>query len=250
VRWFRLVVAYDGTAFHGWQIQRGQRTVQGVLEEALRGAFGEVEMTRLEAAGRTDAGVHARGQTVSFGADVALPPRAIGPLVNRRLPADVRVRASRETRAGFSARRSALGRRYAYRVLFEEDLLRERFAWHPRRRVDPERLSRACAPLPGEHDFSAFMTSGSSPTVPVCRISRASWSVEDRSLRFDVVADHFLYRMVRNLVGTAFELSGAPDPAQAMEAVIASRDRRRAGATAPAHGLCLEEVFYPREAIE
>lgn len=244
MRTFKLVVGYDGTDFHGWQRQDDQRTVQGVLEDALREVL-EDETLTIEGAGRTDAGVHARGQTASFTWSGALPAQALAPLLRRRLPADVRVRAASEASTGFSARRSALARRYAYRLLAHEDVLLERYAWHPRRRLDPGRLSLATRALEGEHDCSAFQSAGSSPRDPRCRVLRASWTIEDRALRFDVIADHFLYRMVRNIVGSALAAAETSDPAATMRDILATRDRRRAGSAAPGRGLTLEEVFYP-----
>jgi tRNA pseudouridine38-40 synthase len=218
--------------------------VQGALEQALSAAMG-LERVPLAGAGRTDAGVHARGQVASFAAATRLPARALPPLLNRRLPGDVRVQAACEVAADFHARHSALGRRYAYRLLGAADPLLERFAWHPGRRFDLDRLTLATAALEGEHDFSAFRSAGSAPTVSICTLARARWSREGALARFDVVADHFLYRMVRNIVGTALTLASEPDPAAAMRAVLESRARSSAGVTAPAHGLCLEQVFYP-----
>src|SRR5438034_2844201 len=122
MRTIRLVVAYDGTEFHGWQIQPGQRTVQGVMEGALREVLGHEEPPRVTGAGRTDAGVHARGQVASFACVSVLPSKAWVPLLNRSLPADVRVRAAAEAPAEFHARHSARERRYAYRVLERDDV--------------------------------------------------------------------------------------------------------------------------------
>ena len=243
VRRFKLVVGYDGTDFHGWQAQPGLRTVQGVLEEGLRSVL-DGESVKIEGAGRTDRGVHARGQVVSFESATGLPARALGPLLNPVLPRDLRIRAAHEAGADFHARRSAAARRYAYRLLDREDVLLERFAWHPRRPLDPDRLERATRPLAGEHDFSAFRATGSTPVAPKCRVLRAGFSREGCGVRFDVVADHFLYHMVRTLVGTALAVAAEPDPALAMADIIASRDRRRAGPTVPAQGLCLEQVYY------
>jgi tRNA pseudouridine38-40 synthase len=242
-RSFRLVIAYDGTAFHGWQVQPQERTVQGVLEEALRAVL-EGRPAAVRAAGRTDAGVHARGQVVSFATGSALPAQALPPLLNRLLPDDLRVRSAEEVAGAFDARRSALARRYAYRLLWREDLLLERFAWRPPGRVVPEALERATRVLEGEHECSAFQGAGGNPTVPVCRVYRARWRRWEAGVRLDVIADHFLYHMVRNLVGTALRAAGERDPAAAMAAVLASRDRTRGGATVPARGLCLEQVFY------
>ncbi len=243
MRGFRLVLTYDGTDFHGWQRQPGVRTVQGVLEEALAELLGARGPASI-GAGRTDAGVHARGQVVSFAADTALPARAFAPGLNRRLPGDVRVRSAAEVEPGFDARRHATARRYAYRLLREDDVLWRRFAWWPGRVADPDRLTRAMRPIEGEHDCAAFMASGGGTSRPVCRVMRAAWSAWEGGWRLDVVADHFLYHMVRNLVGTALAAARTVDPAVTMAEVMASRDRRRAGVTVPARGLSLEQVFY------
>jgi tRNA pseudouridine38-40 synthase len=239
-----LIVAYDGAAFDGWQRQPGRRTVQGVMEVHLSEVMGEP--VKLTAAGRTDAGCHARGQVASFTTASRLPVAAIAPVLNRRLPVDVRVRAAAEAPTGFDARRSAVARGYAYRLLREDDVLLGRFAWHPQQAVDPDALARATAPLVGEHDCATFQGAGSTPTVSVCRIQRASWRPWDGGVLLDIIADHFLYRMVRSIVGTALALQGEADPARGMRERLASRDRSRAGPTAPAHGLCLERVFYRR----
>jgi tRNA pseudouridine38-40 synthase len=241
-RTIRMRVAYDGSGFHGWQTQPGVRTVQGVIEEALAPVLGEP--VRLQGAGRTDAGVHARGQVASFVTAARIPARALPPVLDRRLPPDVRVHEARDASPEFDARRSAVGRHYAYRLLDAPDLLLERFAWRPARPPDAEGLARAAGALLGEHDFSAFRGAGGSPVSPRCRLTRASWSRWEGGLRFDVVADHFLYHMVRVLVGTSLALSGHPDPASAMAAIRDSRDRTRAGVTVPPHGLTLEAVDY------
>jgi tRNA pseudouridine38-40 synthase len=239
------VIAYDGTDFSGWQAQPGRRTVQGVLETTLRPLCGG-EDVRVHGAGRTDAGVHARGQVASFRSATRLPERAIRAQLARRLPADVLVRAVEEVPEDFHARHSAAGRRYAYRLLREDDPLLARFAWRPRRAPDPDALDRATRVLEGEHDCASFQAVGSTAVQAVCRIARARWSRWEGGVRLDIVADRFVYRMVRNIVGTALAAAAARDPGAAMREVLAARDRRRAGATAPARGLCLEEVFYAR----
>ena len=238
-----LVLAYDGSGFDGWQRQPGRRTVQGVLEEHLSAVLEETIAVR--GAGRTDAGCHARGQVASFTTGSALPAQAIAPVMNQRLPDDLRVRSAAEAESGFDARRSAIGRRYTYRLLKEEDLLFARIAWYPRRPLDPAGLARATAPLEGEHDCAAFQSAGGTPVASVCRIAHAAWRPWEGGLQLDITADHFLYHMVRSIVGTALALQGESDPGAAMRACLASRDRGRAGPTAPAHGLCLEEVLYP-----
>jgi tRNA pseudouridine38-40 synthase len=244
---FRLVVAYDGTEFHGWQRQPGWRTVQGVIEEALKAVL-DREVT-VQGAGRTDAGVHARGQVASFEAETRLPPRAFPPLLSRHLPADVRIVAAAEAAPGFHARHSATARRYRYRLLDADDLLASRHAWRPPRPAGVEALERSARPLAGRHDFSAFLASGSPPATPLCRVFRAGWSRWEGGVAFDIVADHFLYHMVRTIVGTSLQVAAGEDPAGAMAAIVAARDRRRAGPTAPPQGLALEHVFYPPEEV-
>lgn len=236
-------MAYDGTGFHGWQRQPRHRSVQQEVERALTQALGE-EIT-VKGAGRTDAGVHARGQVATFASQTALPVRAIGPAAMKHVPADIRLDDVREVDASFDARRSATGRRYRYQLLDAPDLLLERHAWSPRHAVDGSGLQRACAVLEGEHDFTSFQSAGSTRVEPRCRVSRASWSRWEHGFRFDVVADHFLYRMVRNIVGAAVALSREHDAAGAMRDILEARDRRRAWRAAPACGLSLEQVFYP-----
>ena len=240
-----MVLAYDGTSFHGWQRQPRRRTVQGVLEEQLSTVLGEA--VTVAGAGRTDTGCHARGQVASFTTGSSLPAHALAPALNRRLPGDLKVRSAAEVDPGFHARRSAVARRYVYRLLREEDLLFARIAWYPRRPIDATGLRRATAPLTGTLDCAAFQSSGSTVVATECTITRAAWRDWEGGLAFEIVANHFLYHMVRSIVGTALELQSEPDPGAALSACLASGDRRHAGPTAPAHGLCLEEVTYPQE---
>ncbi len=242
MRTFKLTVAFDGTDFCGWQRQPGRRTVQGVLEEALGGLLGAP--VTLRGAGRTDAGVHARGQVASLAVETALPSGALRPALAPRLPRDVRVLVVEEVDGSFDARRSAVARRYSYRLLRHEDPMLERFAWRPRVWPDSGALAAATRPLEGRHDCSSFRSTGSSDTRPECRLSQVGWRDWERGLLFEVTADHFLYHMVRTMVGTALVAAAAGDPAAAMQAVLEARDRAVAGPTAPACGLCLEEVVY------
>lgn len=240
---FRLTLAYDGTDFFGWQVQPGRRTVQGVLRQALRQVLG-AESLMVQGAGRTDTGVHARGQVASFHADTRLPARAIAAQVNKRLPGDVRICDAAEAPAGFHARHSARARRYAYRLLWAPDLLAERFAWHPPHAFDPEALDRASRVLEGEHDFRSFESGGSRSAHPELRVFRSRWRTSPGGIQLDIVANRFLYHMVRGVVATALEASRTADPAGRMRAVLLACDRSAAGRIAPAHGLSLEAVHY------
>jgi tRNA pseudouridine38-40 synthase len=221
--------------------------VQGALEEALSKVLAG-EAVEVHGAGRTDAGVHARGQAVSFRSGARLPARAMEAGLARLLPRDVVARSVEAVPDGFHARHSAVARRYAYRLIREDDPVLGRFAWKPRGTVAPESLERATRALEGEHDCSSFQSTGSSPANPVCRVARARWRTWEWGLTLDIVSDHFLYHMVRTVVGTAFAAARAPDPEAEMLRVLAARDRKAAGVTAPAHGLCMEEVFYAAEA--
>ena len=242
-RTFRLTVAYDGSEFHGWQKQPGPRTVQGELEAALARVVGG-DAVATAGAGRTDAGVHARGQVATFTLATALPARALPPLLNGQLPADVRVVDAAEVPEGFHARHSARARRYEYRLLAAPDVLRQRYAWAPGRLPPLDALAATGAPLLGTHDFSAFRATSETVADPVCTVSRVRWRAWEEGVAFEIVANHFLYHMVRNLVGTALAAARTPDPAAHMRAVLESRDRRRGGRTAPPEGLSLEEVYF------
>ena len=248
-RVFRLTVAYDGTNFHGWQKQPGLRTVQGELERAAGEVFG-TEGIVVHGAGRTDAGVHARGQGASFVASTAWPVSGVRGHMQRALPRDVRIVDASEAAHGFHARHSARARRYAYRLLDRHDVLYARIAWPVPHPVDGGGLARSVEPLLGEHDCSAFGALGSSQVNPVCRVTLARWSRWEAGWRFDVTADHFLYHMVRNLVGTSLRAQRDPDPAARVAGILASRNRALGGPTAPPHALCLEAVSYEGEERE
>ncbi|HXF73500.1 MAG TPA: tRNA pseudouridine(38-40) synthase TruA [Actinomycetota bacterium] len=247
MRVLKLVLAYDGTDFRGFARQRGHRTVQGVLEAALERILGEVPP--LSAAGRTDAGVHARGQVVSFPVPPAAAERAEPGRVQRALngilaPEVVVVRAVWAP-AGFDARRSARAREYRYRIDVGPlpDPFTARYVWH--RPGDPSlRPMRAAAgALLGEHDFASFCRR---PEVggTVRRLERLA--VSRRGDRVEVLAraNAFCHQMVRSLVGTLVAVGeGRLDPGE-IPAILEARDRSRAGPVAPPHGLTLERVIY------
>jgi tRNA pseudouridine38-40 synthase len=238
----RLTIEYDGSEFAGWATQPGQRTVQEVLERALAEHAGEP--VALTVGGRTDAGVHARGQVASH-AGAPLPRERI----NRALPPDVRVLASEPAADGFDARRDAIARAYRYRVLpgrVERPLERRR-ALHWRYPLDPAVLHECAALLPGRHDFTAF-----TPTDGYHRrferdVTRAEWAEEPGGvLAFWIEADSFMRHMVRTLVGTMLGLAaGRTETITPFELLLEGRHRREAGDTAHAHGLYLERIGYP-----
>lgn len=247
-----MTVAYDGTDFAGWQIQAAQRTVQGVLEGALTRMHGH--RVRVTAAGRTDAGVHALGQVVSFRTGIdSLTPAVLPRALNAFLPGDVRVIDAAGAADGFDARRSALLRVYRYQLLPGRQLphLRRYTLW-VRRALRLEALNRMAAAIVGEHDFTTFAAAGASGAA-VRRVEQASFFAEGPLIVFRIAARSFLWKMVRSLVGTMLALEaecgadaecGAAAPGARMAELLAEPRRERVGQTAPAWGLFLDRVWY------
>jgi tRNA pseudouridine38-40 synthase len=237
------VLSYDGTDYHGWQVQAGARTVQGTLVEAARRRFGAD--TRVTGASRTDAGVHALGQVVSLTTTARIAAAGLRGALNADLPRDIRVLDAREA-AGFDARRAALGKRYAFLVdnaPIARPLL-ARYAWHIPQALDVAAMRRALAALRGRHDFGGFCAAPGREKDPVC-VVRALHVVR-RKERIAVLlsADRYLHHMVRNIVGSAVEVGRGARAVEWLAAVLTSRDRRQAGPTAPAQGLALVRVLY------
>jgi tRNA pseudouridine38-40 synthase len=243
VKVVRLVLAYDGTGFHGWARQAGLRTVQGTLELVLARVLGEVP--RIAVAGRTDAGVHARGQVGSFPTADPDPPR-LQRAINRALAPEVVALRVSLAPPGFDARRDATAREYRYRIDVGPvpDPFEARYVWHRPGDVSLARMRRAARFLVGEHDFASFCRAPSPPRNTVRVLRRLA--VSRRGDRVDVfaVGDSFCHQMVRSLVGTLEAVGrGSRDPEQ-VPVMIAARQRATAGLVAPPHGLTLERVRY------
>ena len=242
----KLLVEYDGTRYLGWQLQPDGPTVQAVLEHAL--AVVLREPVRIRAAGRTDTGVHACGQVVAV--PVSDVPADLGTCrrsLNALLPDDVAVREVTLVDDAFDPRRHARSRLYVYRLLVTRarSAFWHRYAWHHPVALDAGAMAEAAAVLVGEHDFAAFCGADADPVRSTVRRVLTSELARDGDLLvYRIEATAFLKHMVRNVVGTLVEIGRGDRPVGAMAEILASRDRRQAGATAPPHGLTLVAVRY------
>jgi tRNA pseudouridine38-40 synthase len=238
----KLVLEYHGGGFRGWAAQPGLRTVEGTLSEALATVLGAAPS--LSVAGRTDTGVHARGQVVSFAADVE--PAGLGRSLNGVLPHDVAVMGAERAPDGFDARRDARARTYRYRVLTREarsPFERDRALWWPHP-LDEPALRECATALLGTHDFTAF-TPAQTEHVRFGRdVSRAEWLRDGAALEFWIEADTFMRHMVRVLVGTMLEVGAGRRDVPGFTGLLAGAARANAGPTAEPHGLCLESAAY------
>lgn len=247
----KLTLEYDGGPYVGWQVQPNGPSVQGTLQAAIEklcvAAPGSVQIT---GAGRTDAGVHARGQVASVAPPRELPLKAWTAGLNGLLPDSLACVRAEPAPAGFDARRWARGKRYLYSILrtqVRSPLLHGR-AWLIRRPLDLEAMRAALPALLGRHDFSALRAANCAASTTVREIRRLEISARPEGagerVEIAVEATAFLKHMVRNLVGTLVEVGHGHRAAGSIGALLAGRDRREAGPTAPPQGLCLDEVFY------
>jgi tRNA pseudouridine38-40 synthase len=242
---FKLILEYDGSGYHGWQRQDGVLTIQEVLESRIEVMLGGPIHVR--GSGRTDAGVHARSQVANFYARTRLAPCEIQKGLNSLLPADIVVLDVEEVPDSFHARFSAVSKTYEYRILNREtpSALERTTSWHIRRPLADGPIGECLAELVGSRDFSAFMAAGSSVKSTERHIYQAEMQRPDpEHMVFRFEANGFLRHMVRNLVGTLVEVGRGKLSYQGFLQVVNSGDRRRAGMTAPAHGLFLVNVNY------
>jgi tRNA pseudouridine38-40 synthase len=241
----KLTLEYDGTRYVGWQVQPNGRSIQAELHQALSQLLGsEVEVT---AAGRTDSGVHATGQVVSFDTERQLPLKAYWMGLNGLLPEDIAVVAAEEAPEGFDPRRWSRGKRYRYRVSNRRSRspLRRHTHWEVFAPLDVEAMARAARHLEGRHDFSAFRAADCQAAHAVREVRRLTVEgTAGDAVSLVVEGTAFLKHMVRNLAGTLVEVGKGRRSEAWVAEVLAGRDRTRAGPTAPPQGLVLEEVFY------
>ena len=240
----KLTLEYDGTRYHGWQLQQNAVTLQGTLEAVLLRLFSQP--VRVRVAGRTDAGVHALGQVVSFTSDKVTDLHRLQRSLNALLPSDIVVTRIEEVPAAFNPRRDALSRTYLYRIWNHPwpSALWARYSWHVPFPLEGEAMNRAAALLVGDHDFSSFQGSDSVEHNPRRTVLRSTVRCADDFLVYEVEARSFLRHMVRNIVGTLVDVGRGALRVEDFVQIVAARDRTRAGLNAPPQGLFLIEVKY------
>lgn len=251
----KIIIQYDGTGYSGWQIQKTDTTVQGVLEDAVFSVT--AERSRVTGAGRTDAGVHAVEQVAVFHTASGIEPAVFRQALNAHLPDDIRVVHSEECPADFHPRYGAKGKTYSYLISCTGpfSVFLKRYSWQMHKQPDHDAMKKAAAYLIGEHDFSSFRASGCSSSHPVRNITditiSKTGSVEFIALRFNtpvikisIQANAFLRHMARNIAGTLVDVGSGKYAPEKMREVLEAKDRRAAGRTAPACGLFLEKIEY------
>ena len=241
-----LIAEYNGKCYHGFQLQLGLPTIQGEMEEAIERLTGE--KTRVVAASRTDVGVHAKGQVVSFRTRSPLPPRTFVSGLNYYLPRDIAVKAAYRVSDSFNVRRSAISREYNYYILnsLPRSPLREGFCYHVAGKLDVEAMNQACQALIGRHDFASFATSiGSEIRNTVRNVYKAGVERDGELVIFNMVANSFLPHQVRNTVGSLIKVGLGRMSVDEFYDIIKARKPGLAGPTAPACGLFLMRVNYP-----
>lgn len=242
---FKLTIEYDGTAYHGWQRQARDRTIQGEIEKAIATMTGQ--KVSLIGSGRTDAGVHALGQTANFHCHTRLSPETLRRGLDALLDDDIAIRECCLVPDGFHARFDVKSKRYHYHIRNQPIFaaIGRHYFWQVRKRLDLGAMQKAVVAIRGRHDFKAFEGAGSPRAHTVREVTRAQLSGSAvGEMRFAIEADGFLRFMVRNIVGTLVEIGlGKGDP-EDMAIILASKDRNLAGATAPPQGLFLMQVNY------
>jgi tRNA pseudouridine38-40 synthase len=246
----QLVLHYDGSGFAGWQRQLDEPTVQGALEDTL---FKLTQQTiTVTGAGRTDAGVHARGQATGVRVPWKWRASELRRALNATLPDSIWVAAAHEMSESFHARYSAVARRYSYRIGLDEEArspFRRRYEWAMDRNLDLDVLAASAQSIAGEHAFLAFAVKGTAPAGDDhrCTVRSASWQERPGGLTFEIEANRFLHHMVRYLVGTMVQAASGRRAADSVARLLSETNNRDVSPPAPAHALFLEQVRYPGE---
>ena len=244
VRNIKLTLCYDGSDYHGWQIQPGSRTIQGVLTEAIESLVGC--QVRVTGASRTDAGVSALGQSALFEIDSPIPTENFAKAITDRLPADIAVAEAVEVERGFDVIGVVKSKLYRYAIFTGpiRPVMEIRHCWHLPGRLDIEAMGRVATMLSGKKDFKSFASAADSRENTVRTIFRCDVTKQDKWVYIETEGDGFLYNMVRNIVGTLVEVGVGRWRAEKIAEILEAKDRRAAGPIAPAAGLCLMWIKY------
>ncbi len=240
----KLKLQYDGTAYHGWQIQNNAVTIQETVKKAIEQITGE--QINLIGCGRTDTGVHAENYICNFHTLSSIPPEKFPYALNSKLPSDIVCFNAEKTDEKFHSKNSAVKKRYIYKIMCSEfpDAVMNRYTWHCKYPLDIQKMREAAKAFIGVHDFLGFASSGFTVKTTVREIYSLDILKENKIITIDIIGNGFLYNMVRIIAGTLmYAGSGKINPSD-MEEIIASCDRKKAGITAPPQGLCLKEVYY------
>jgi tRNA pseudouridine38-40 synthase len=245
---YRLLVEYDGSRYRGWQEQTNARTVAGELKDAIERVAGPV--ADLGGSGRTDAGVHAAAQTAHLRIARAMDPENLRDAVNEQLPHDIHLLAATIAPERFHARHAAVSRSYVYQIATRRTAFAKRFVWWIKRPLDAERMARAAAQLPGKHDFALFCERPADQTSTLVVVESAEVARAEGLILVRLAASHFLWKMVRRIVGTLVEIGSGRLDEGTMRALLAGESLPRSAGTpaewtAPPSGLFLERVLYP-----
>jgi len=245
MRTILLTIEYDGTAYSGWQRQPNGLAIQQVVEEALCQLLGH--MPELRSSGRTDAGVHANAMPAAFKTSTSLPLKAFVEGTNRFLPPDIAIRNAVEVTDSFKPIADALAKHYRYTILTSaiRSPMKRFHAWHIRENLNVEAMRIAAVHFIGHHNFSAFRASNCAAKTTVRRIDSVEISIENDTIIIDVVGGGFLKNMVRVMTGTLVDIGRGRFEPEYIRTLLLEGDRKKAGATAPACGLCLIKVYYP-----
>jgi tRNA pseudouridine38-40 synthase len=247
VRNIKLEIEYDGTDFHGWQIQPDLRTVQGEIQNKLKTILGE--KVNLVSAGRTDVGVHALGQVANFKTASGLDRNSIINGLNGLLPEDVVIKKIEEVDVDFNSRYDAKSRLYKYRIHSGKTAILRNYVWEVFYSLDLEDILEATQKTEGRHDFSSFCVAESVKDDNICQVFSANWEKSGHELVFKIEGDRFLHTMVRSLVGTLVEVGRKYFSVSDFVTIMEAKDRKKAGPTAPACGLYLMQVKYSQRSI-
>lgn len=244
---YKLTIAYDGTKYSGWQIQENALGIQPIIQEKIRIVL--KEDIKLIGSGRTDAGVHALGQVAHFKCEKPVDSFKLLRSLNGMLPPEIRVHSCAQVPLDFHAQHSAKGKIYHYHLYLDEvmDPFIRLYRWHVRGRIDLEKLKDAAKKFLGTHDFTSFTNEadeGSAAKDPVRTIFRLDLVPEKGGIRLEFEGDGFLYKMVRNIVGTLIEVARGKRSVESIDELFAAKDRRQAGMAAPPQGLFLIQVHY------